>query len=198
MPFQSGEEWQKSGGNAKGRVPGSRNKRTQEILDLIQSRGDKDPLDFLSEVISSTNHYPHELKVQASNILAPYLHSKRSVAPEPRFIQEPITVPHFQSIDEAEAYLAELPSRVGRGQISFDDAEKISFLTRNYIEARIDATKLQLQIAAQGGEHEQIIRIEGGLPVMPGHENVIMPDFTGHAIDGEVVKSLPETKGQEP
>jgi hypothetical protein len=69
MPFQSGEEWQKSGGNANGRKPGSRNKSTQEILDLIQSRGDKDPLDFLSEVITSPNHYSHELKVQASKTL---------------------------------------------------------------------------------------------------------------------------------
>ena len=35
-------------GNPEGRPKGSRNKRTQEILDLIQGRGDKDPLDALS------------------------------------------------------------------------------------------------------------------------------------------------------
>jgi hypothetical protein len=159
---------------------------------LIQSRGDKDPLDFLSEVISSENHYPVELKVTAANYLNPYIHSKRSVAPEPRFIHEPITVPEFTSIEEAETYLALLPARVGRGEISFDDAEKISLLTRNYIEATIDARKLELQIVAQGGSRDVSIRIEGGLRTMPGHGNVIMPTFNGHQIDGAATPALPE------
>jgi len=44
-------------GNPNGRKPGSRNKRTQEVLDLIQARGDKDPLDALSEIIT-TNKDP--------------------------------------------------------------------------------------------------------------------------------------------
>jgi hypothetical protein len=62
----------------------------------------------------------------------------------------------------------------------------------------VRAKNIELKVAAQGGDREQIIRIEGGLPTMPGHEHVIMPEFNGHAIDGEVVKSLPETKRQEP
>jgi hypothetical protein len=79
-------------------------------IDLLQSRGDKDPLDFLSEVITSTNHYSDELKVQAANYLTPYLHSKRSVAaPAPRYVDSPVQVPNFQSVDEAENFLASLP-----------------------------------------------------------------------------------------
>jgi hypothetical protein len=70
-------------GNPEGRPKGSRNKRTQEILDLIQGRGDKDPLDALSDIIT-TNKDP-SIVAQASNILAPYLHSKRSTTPAPRF-----------------------------------------------------------------------------------------------------------------
>ena len=111
--------------NPNGRPRRSRNKRTQEILDLIQERGDKDPLDFLSEVISSENHYTVDQKISAANYLNPYLHSKRSVAPEPRFIREPIEVPVFQSIHEAESFLAALPARVARGEIGFEDGEKI-------------------------------------------------------------------------
>ena len=65
MPFQPGNI-----ANPEGRPKGSRNRRTQEILDLLKSRGDKDPLDFLSEVISGNGEYPAELKVTASNILA--------------------------------------------------------------------------------------------------------------------------------
>jgi hypothetical protein len=95
MPFQSGEAWN---GNANSRTKGSRNKRTQEILDLIQGRGDKDPLDALSEII--TTNQDAAIVAQASNILAPYLHSKRSVAaPAPRYIDSPVQVPEFSSID---------------------------------------------------------------------------------------------------
>jgi hypothetical protein len=113
----------------------------------------------------------------------------------PRFIETPITVPEYQSIEEAEDYLRRLPARVARGEISFDDAEKISLLTRNYIEASIDAAKLQLQIADHGGHREQIIQIVGGLPTPPGCEGVIMPHqasqpMNGPAIDGEVIPTL--------
>jgi hypothetical protein len=190
MTFQSGEDWK---GNAKGRAPGSRNKRTQEIINLIQSKPDyKDPLDFLADVIAQPNHYSNELKVQASNILAPYLHSKRSVLIPPRFIETPVQVPEFNSIGEAENYLSSLPARVGRSEISFDDAEKISLLTRNYIEASVDAAKLQLQIAHQGGEQEQIIHICGGMPRMPGHENLIMPEFNKGDINGTAIEHQPD------
>jgi hypothetical protein len=58
-------------GNPNGRPAGVRNKRTQEIVDLLQSRGDKDPLDALSEII--TKNQDPAIVAQASNILAPYL-----------------------------------------------------------------------------------------------------------------------------
>jgi hypothetical protein len=123
-------------GNVNGRSKGTRNKRTQEILDLIQGRGDKDPLDFLSEVATSNNYSP-ELKVQASNILAPYLHSKRSVAaPAPRYIDSPVKVPEFTSIADAENFLASLPVLLGRGELNSQSALELSSLTRNWISAR--------------------------------------------------------------
>jgi hypothetical protein len=93
MPFEPGQS-----GNPNGRKPGARNKRTQAILDIIEARGDKDPIDVLSDLITHTTN--EELKVQACNILAPYKHSKRSTSPTPRFIEEPTVVPEFTSIEE--------------------------------------------------------------------------------------------------
>ena len=104
-------------GNPNGRPKGARNKRTQEIFDIIEARGDKDPIDVLSDIITNTTN--EELKVQACNILASYKHSKRSTAPTPRFIEEPTVVPDFTSVDDAENYLAEIPRRVGRGELDF-------------------------------------------------------------------------------
>jgi hypothetical protein len=69
MTFQPGVA-----ANPNGRPKGSRNRRTQEILDLIQGRGDKDPLDALSEII--TTNKDAAIVAQAANILAPYVHSK--------------------------------------------------------------------------------------------------------------------------
>jgi hypothetical protein len=168
-----------SSGNNGGRPQGARNKRTQEILDLIAERGDKDPLDFLSEVISSENHYPAELKVQAANYLTPYLHSKRSVAaPAPRYIDSPVQVPNFQTVDEAENFLASLPVLLGKGELDSQTALELSTLTRAWISARHEREELQLKLQDHGAVAEQRIVITGGLPELPG-TSVIMPHLNG-------------------
>lgn len=71
MTFQPGAETTRGPGRPKGSV----NRRTQEILDLIKERGDVDPLVALSEIVSTSQIPEH--RISASNILAPYLHSKR-------------------------------------------------------------------------------------------------------------------------
>jgi hypothetical protein len=98
-------------GHKFGRPKGSRNRRRQEVIDLIQGRGDKDPLDALSEII--TKNQDPAIVATASNILAPYLHSKVSTTPAPRFVPVPVQVPTF-TIEEAETFLAELPQRYGK------------------------------------------------------------------------------------
>jgi hypothetical protein len=186
MGFKPGEI-----GNPNGRPKGSRNRRTQEILDLIQSRSDnKDPLDFLAEVISSHNRYDPELKIQASNILAPYLHSKRGTAPAPRFIYTPVEVPHFTSIAEAENYLASIPVLLGKGELDSQSALELSTLTKNWLDAIYSRQDYELKLAAQGATSgEQVIHITGGLPPLPG-TNITMPQLDGHTINGEALPAL--------
>jgi hypothetical protein len=175
--------------NPNGRPPGSRNKRTQEILDAIKSRGDKDPLDFLSEVITSNNTYSPELKVTAANYLTPYLHSKRSVAaPAPRYIDSPVQVPEFQSVDKAETFLASLPVMLGRGELDSQTALELSTLTRAWISARHEREELQMKQIAQGHGVETI-RIEGGLPPLPGTD-IIMPVIDG-GLNGKTIDHEP-------
>jgi hypothetical protein len=100
--FQPGQS-----GNPNARKPGTRNKRTEEIFSRLENRGDKDPVDFLSEIVSSKKE-SKELRVQAANFLLPYNYGKRGVIPVARFIPDIIEVPNFTSIDQAEYTLIQL------------------------------------------------------------------------------------------
>ena len=172
--FEKGES-----GNPKGRPPGSRNKRTSEILDLLQSRGDKDPLDFLSEIVSGNGAYPAELKIKAANYLTPYLHSKRGMTIAPRYIGSPVQVPEFTAIEEAETFLASLPMLLGRGELDSQTALELSTPTKNWISARYEREELQLKLAASPGAQSNLqITVTGGLPDLPGTD-IIMPQLNG-------------------
>jgi hypothetical protein len=122
MVFQPGES-----GNPSGRKPGAKNKRTQEILDLLQERGDKDPLDFLSEVISSNGTFPAELKTTAANYLAPYLHSKYGTKIPPRYILEPVALPHPEptTLDQTNANINYITAGIASGQIDLDFGQSL-------------------------------------------------------------------------
>ena len=174
--FQPGEI-----GNPAGRPKGSRNKRTQEILDLLSSRGDKDPLDFLSEIVSGNGQYPVELKVTAANYLLPYKHSKCGATPAPRYISEPVVLPHprpqtLEQINEDISFLTDLKAT---GQIDIDIADSLIGGLRTMAQSIIAEEELKLKIAGSPlASKDQTIRIEGGLPTLPG-TNVIMPEVNG-------------------
>jgi hypothetical protein len=98
--------------NPKGRVPGTRNKRDAEIWCKLEARGDKDPAELLSEIVTNEND-PKELRAQAANMLLPYKYSKRGTLPPPRFVEESIDVPDFTSVEQAEDFLASISHRAG-------------------------------------------------------------------------------------
>ena len=120
----------------------------------------------------------------------------------PRFLDTPINVPEFTSIDQAENFLADLPQRVGRGELDFQSGLDLSTLTRNWLSARHEREELQLKIEHQGGPRDQTIRLEGGLPALPGTD-IIMPerpqDLNGHTIDHDprpAITADPETTSE--
>jgi hypothetical protein len=166
--------------NPRGRPKGSVNRRTQEVLDLIKERGDTDPLVVLSDIASNSTNPDH--RISASNTLAPYLHSKRGMSQAPRFVEDAITVPEFTNIQEAENFLAEISRRAGAGELELQSALDISTLDKNWIISVRSGDEFTLKLQAQAGGHDTTIRIEGGLPSLPG-TNVIMDD-TAVAING--------------
>jgi hypothetical protein len=158
--------------NPVGRPKGARNRQTQEIVDLIKASGDKDSLEVLSEIVSTSANPEH--RISASNILGPYLHSKRGTAVAPRFIDTPVVVPAFTSIEQGEDYLASLPVLLGKGELDSQTALELSTLTRNWLSAICERQEYGLKLQALGAHGDAIIRIEGGLPPLPG-TNITMP-----------------------
>ena len=66
---------------------------------------------------------------------------------------------------------------LGKGEINSQSALELSTLTKNWLDAIYAHQEYDLKLQAQGGGAEQVIRIEGGLPSLPGCD-VIMPPRT--------------------
>ena len=108
--------------NPNGRPLGSRDRRTTKTFERLEGRGDKDPADFLSEIVSNENRtkrtscpscqLPHAVQIrEAWNYANCTFHfpSNRSF-------------PIFQSIDEAEQFLNSIAVRLGAGEIDSQSA----------------------------------------------------------------------------
>src|SRR5215831_2586525 len=61
-----------------GRRHGSRNKRTAEIFNRLESRGDLDPADLLSSIVTNPQEQ-QELRIQAAGLLMPYKYGKHGI-----------------------------------------------------------------------------------------------------------------------
>ena len=118
--------------NPRGRPPGSRNKRTEAIWGTLEARGDLDPADYLSSLVTNPNASP-EVRVTAANYLLPYKYSKRGTSVAPRFVDEFIPVPDFTNVQEAQNFLADIARRAGGGELELQCANDISNLVKNWI-----------------------------------------------------------------
>jgi hypothetical protein len=190
-------------GNPYGRPPGSRNKRTEDVWKALEARGDKDPLDFLSALI--TNEATEAgLRVAAANYILPYKHSKRGPTPAPRYVDDPITVPDFVNVQDAQNFLADIARRSGAGELELQSALDISTLVKNWILSVTAQDEFQLKVQTQGGATDTTIRIEGGLPSLPGtninmakEPTLQMNGHNGQVIEHEpVTESIPQTPSE--
>src|SRR5215831_5246432 len=177
MTFQPGHTL------SPGRRPGSRNKRTAEIFNRLETRGDLDPADLLSSIVTN-NQEPKELRIQAAGLLMPYKYSKCGTAPVQVYIDVPLDTPEFTHLSDAEQFLAKVAALVAHGQLDFQAGQNLSALAKNWIDSQYAREELAIkQYNAGSTEHEQVIRVEGGLPPLPG-TNITMPMLDGHATNG--------------
>jgi hypothetical protein len=135
----------------------------------------------LSEVISSQDRYPAELKTTAANYLAPYLHSKYGTKIPPRYILEPVTLPHPEptSLEQTNTNINFISAGLASGTIDLDFGQFLITSQHTIANHLIAEEELKLKLAGSPlASKEQTIRIEGGLPPLPG-TNVIMPEVNG-------------------
>src|SRR6516165_5864530 len=176
MTFQPGHTL------SPGRRPGSRNKRTAEIFHRLENRGDIDPADLLSSIVTNPQEQ-QELRIQAAGLLMPYKYGKHGSIPPLRYIDEPVQFPEPRTIEQANKNIAYISNLKAQGLIDLDFAN--SLIADNTIIANnlIAEEELKFKLCPPE-ERDQVIKIQGGLPVMPGLEGVVMPQLNGHATNG--------------
>jgi hypothetical protein len=168
------------------RPVGSRNRRTKEILDRLQARGDKDPVDFLSEIVTNANNqHDPDIRLQAAGVLAPYLHSKTGAMPPLRYIEEPIELPNPNPTTDGEisTNIAHINQAFAAGRLDLDFYNALLAGQREHVVCLKAAPDDNLNA-------EQVIRIEGGLPELVGTD-IIMPKLNGHEISGTLAAPAP-------
>ena len=106
MPFQPGHQY------TQGRPKGSRNKRTVELWNRLEARGDLDPADYLSTVVSNTD-VEREYRIQAAGLLMPYKYSKCGTQPVLLFIEDTVRLPYPDPtiLAHARKYLVHFPTQ---------------------------------------------------------------------------------------
>jgi hypothetical protein len=176
MTFQPGHNL------SNGRPPGAANRRSEQLRIRLRDRGDIDPADFCSSIVSSQTE-PTELKLQAANFLLPYLYPKRGAVATPRYIDEPVQLPEPATIEQANKNIAYISNLKAQGLIDLDFANSLIADNTTIANNLIAEEELKFKLYPPE-EREQSIVIKGGLPVMPGLEGVMMPQLNGHATNG--------------
>jgi hypothetical protein len=174
MVFQPGQS-----GNPNGNGGWStRRKESREAYEAIKNAGYIDPLVNLAKI---QHESPDEaIRASAAASLLGYLHPKLQSVPVPRLIDRPFKIPVFQTIKDAKDFLATIPSRIGSQELDLDFADALTKSTVAWLQLQYAEVGIDLKAQAQGAESgEQIIRIEGGLPSLPG-TNITMPELNGH------------------
>jgi hypothetical protein len=182
-------------GNPKGRAPGTRNRKTLAAGQAIDAAATKDkngrkvvdPRDLLTSIVSSTETNP-ALRISAATALLPYLYLRKTA----RYIDRTIELPVPQSVEEAAANIARLASLAAEKVIGLDEMESLVNAQRAYVEVRIgldvenrmtELRELVERVAASARPVDAVI--SGGLPRMPGHEDVLLPVFAPPTNGGE-------------
>jgi hypothetical protein len=158
------------GGNGGSAAKRDEYKYSAEALHL------EDPILFQHKLLAD-DALPIGLRVAIAQNIAPYCHPSIGLVSMPRYVETPIDVPEFQSMEEAEAFLLVLSRRTGAGELPLDTASEITAQISAWIHSRRQGMELEIKrLNADATAGEQVIRIVGGLPPLAGCE-IIYPEL---------------------
>jgi hypothetical protein len=163
----------------------------------------EDPILFQHKLLANES-LPLAVRATIAASVAPYVHPKLGILAAPRYIETPIVVPDFTSVEQAESFLLTLSQRVGAGELAIDSANDVAAHVRGWIHSIRQGQELELKrLAANDSNGNRIIRIEGGLPPLPGTD-VIMPelppdpDVIDAAATESIASQVPDSPLAEP
>jgi hypothetical protein len=163
--------------NPRGRGAGSRGKYSKNIWQMIDQRRDRDPIDVISEYVTSNTVDP-ALKLQAAGMLASYKYGKR---PSYRYIEDITGLKPPQSVAEATAYQSKVAALVAEGKLDVDGGLALKDMLQSYVDMKTaseleqrmqQAEALIQELMARG--YGSAAKVIGGLPELPG-TTIILP-----------------------
>ena len=190
MGFSSGPAQPGEVRNPNGRPSGVANLRSKENQLRWRSKSYIDPLDFFGQIISDPEQ-PVDQRLAAGSLAIPYLHSKLAaipVPPDPTFMEIKLKNPSPISVDQCVENINLLTQAKASGEVSIEHADSLIADQKVILYAMLDQRKVQ---NTEGGSPTTTIRIEGGLPQLPGtninmsNEPELQPGspMNGHAMD---------------
>ena len=123
------------------------------------------------------------LRISAAAAAAPYEQPKLLAVPDPVFLDTQIVLPRPEpsTIDQMNANIWHIHQLKLSGQIDREWGDNLINDQRALGNNIIDQNKLAASTGDTTGE--QIIRIQGGLPTLPGCEALLMPQLNGNGHD---------------
>ena len=176
-------------GNPNGRPLGKRDGRYRKYQEAAEAENLPDPVIFQHRKLLDES-VDIALKVQIAANIQSYFYPKwgtTSPPPAPVLIATPIDLPPPTTVEIAKSNIATLVASLAKGECDHASYDKLIQGNVAMINALLGQEKLAV---ANGDVGDQVIRIEGGLPPLPGC-NVTMPQINGHAVDA---RALAETR----
>ena len=172
--------------------------RQEALVAMSEFVADKEPRSAVQILQDFANDpkIPTSLRISAACAAAPYETPKLLAVPGPVFLYSKIAVPEFATIEEAELFLLNISQREAAGELETASVQTVSDRVRAWIASKRNGQELELKKLTAGHETgEQVIRIEGGLPQLPGTK-VTMPQLNGNGHDAHGL--LPPQPSQTP
>jgi hypothetical protein len=195
MPFVKGAL---NPGN--GRPVGSQNRRSKALFDRLEARGDLDPADFLSSIVTDPNQSP-EYRIQSANNLLPFKYPRVSSVAPPRYIEDAPPLPPLDSLKNAVDSIALIEQAMASGSFDVQSGQDLISACKEYIAGlnimEVEAMKERLEVLeanASNSNQNQIPHVQGGMPALPG-TRISMPGqppaTNGHAIESHPFDARP-------